>query len=76
MVTVGPVLAPRVLLHHEKPLSSTAKRAQVELRRGYELVTRWHGAPEAEPEPAMASTRQAPQQPRVCLALEFHDAVA
>jgi len=46
------------------------------LRRGYELVTRWHGAPEAEPEPAMASTRQAPQQPRVCLALEFHDAVA
>jgi hypothetical protein len=32
MVTVGPVLAPRVLLHHEKPLSSTSKRAKVELR--------------------------------------------
>jgi hypothetical protein len=46
------------------------------LSRGYELVTRWHLSAEADPEPAMASKRQAQKPPRLCITLEFHDAVA
>jgi hypothetical protein len=46
------------------------------LSRGYELVTRLYLAAEADPEPAMASRRQAQNPPRLFSALEFHDAVA
>ena len=46
------------------------------LSRGYELVTRLHVSAEADPEPAMASKRQAQKQPQLFIALEFHDAVA
>jgi hypothetical protein len=46
------------------------------LSRGYELVTRWDLSAEVDPEPAMASRRQAQKPPRLCSALEFHDAVA
>jgi hypothetical protein len=46
------------------------------LSRGYELVTRWYLSAEIDPEPAMASRRQAQKPPRLCRALEFHDAVA
>jgi hypothetical protein len=46
------------------------------LSRGYELVTRLHLSAEADPEPAMASKRQAQKPPRLFITLEFHDAVA
>lgn len=46
------------------------------LSRGDELVTRWQVAAEADPQPALASKRQAQPQPRVVIALEFHAAVA
>ena len=46
------------------------------LSRGYELVTRLYLSAEVDPEPAMASRRQAQKPPRLCSALEFHDAVA
>lgn len=46
------------------------------LSRGDKLVTRWALAAEADPEPAMASRRQAQKPPRFYSAPEFHDAVA
>jgi Transposase DDE domain len=46
------------------------------LSRGYKLVTRLTLAAEADPEPAMASRRQAQKPPRLYSAPEFHDAVA
>jgi hypothetical protein len=46
------------------------------LSRRYELVTRWDLSAAVDPEPAMASRRQAQKPPRLCSALEFHDAVA
>jgi len=46
------------------------------LSRGYELVTRLHLSAEADPEPAMASKRQAQKPPRLFITLEFPDAVA
>ncbi len=46
------------------------------LSRGYALITRLHVSAEADPEPAMASKRQAQKQPQLFIALEFHDAVA
>jgi hypothetical protein len=52
------------------------KWVSLALSRGYKLVTCLHVSPEADPEPAMASKRQAQQQPRFFIALEFHDAVA
>ena len=46
------------------------------LSRGYELVTRLHLSAGADPEPAIASRRQAQKPPRLFIALEFHEAVA
>jgi hypothetical protein len=46
------------------------------LSKGYELITRWYIAPEADPVPAMASNLQHQPQPPLCFALEFQDAVA
>ncbi len=46
------------------------------LSMGYELVTRVHLSAGADPEPAIASRRQAQKPPRIFIALEFHDAVA
>jgi hypothetical protein len=46
------------------------------LSMGYELVTRWPLSAGADPEPAIASRRQAQKPPRLFIALEFHDAVA
>jgi hypothetical protein len=46
------------------------------LSRGYKLVTQLYLAAEADPEPAMASKRQAQKPSRLFSALEFHDAVA
>jgi hypothetical protein len=46
------------------------------LSRGYELVTRLQVSAEADPEPAMASKRQAQKHLQLFIALEFHDAVA
>lgn len=46
------------------------------LSKGYDLVTRLNLTAEADPDPAIASKRQAQQPPRYCIALEFHDAVA
>ncbi len=46
------------------------------LSRGYKLVTQLYLAAEADPEPAMASRRQAQKPPHPFSALEFHDAVA
>jgi hypothetical protein len=46
------------------------------LSRGYDLITRLHLSAEADPEPAMASRRQAQKRPRRVLALECSEAVA
>jgi hypothetical protein len=46
------------------------------LSKGYDLVTRLQLTAEADPDPAIASKRQAQKPPRYCIALEFHDAVA
>jgi Transposase DDE domain len=46
------------------------------LSRGYKLVTRLYLSAEADPEPAMASRRQAQKPPCRVIALEFHNAVA
>jgi len=46
------------------------------LSRGYDLIIRLHLSAEADPEPAMASRRQAQKRPRRVLALECHEAVA
>ena len=44
--------------------------------QGYELITRWHLSPQADPVPAMASKLQHPNHPEHFSALEFQDAVA
>jgi hypothetical protein len=46
------------------------------LSRGDDLIPRWHLSAEADPEPAMASRRQAQKRPRCVLALEGQEAVA
>jgi hypothetical protein len=46
------------------------------LSKGYELITRLHLSPEADPVPAMASKTQHQKQAQPCFALEFQDAVA
>jgi len=49
---------------------------QLALSRGSELVTRWHLAAGADPEPAKASKSSYKQQPQLFVAMEFQDAVA
>jgi hypothetical protein len=46
------------------------------LSRGDDLITRLQLSAEADPEPAMASRRQAQTRPRRGIALECHEAVA
>jgi hypothetical protein len=46
------------------------------LSKGYELITRLHISPQADPVPAMASTLQHQNPPPRFFALEVHDAVA
>jgi hypothetical protein len=46
------------------------------LSREYDLITRLHLSAEADPEPAMASRRQAQKRPRRVFALECSEAVA
>ena len=46
------------------------------LSQGYELITRWHRSPQADPVPAMASKLQHQNHPEHFSALELQDAVA
>jgi hypothetical protein len=46
------------------------------LSRGYELVTSFHFAAEADPEPARASKKRPQTQPKLSVALECQDAAA
>jgi hypothetical protein len=63
-------------LRGQSYLKSGWNWVKLALSRGYELVTRLHVSAEADPEPAMASKRQALKQPQLFIAREFHDAVA
>jgi hypothetical protein len=46
------------------------------LSRGYELIPRWYLSADVDPDPAMASKRQAQKRPRHFITREFHEAVA
>jgi hypothetical protein len=46
------------------------------LNRGYKLTTSLHVSGEADPEPAMASTRQLQKPPQLFFVLAFQNAVA